>query len=122
MKHFRLPDGTACFNNLYNQYKSGARVRHLDFNLSKEECHNLFQQNCFYCNTTPNNTYRKSGSLGGYIYNGIDRIDSSTGYQSDNVVPCCKVCNYAKRNMSITEFLNWIKTVYEQSIVINKLV
>ena len=25
----------------------------------------------------------------------------------DNVVPCCKICNYAKSNMSIKEFHKW---------------
>ena len=121
LKHYRLPDGKACFNNLYNQYRSGAKIRNLDFNLTKEECHYLFQQNCFYCNALPNNIYRKSGSAGEYIYNGIDRIDSKLGYQIDNVVPCCKVCNYAKRDMPISEFLTWIKAVYEKSIILNRL-
>jgi len=48
-----------------------------------------------------------------YTYNGLDRIDNAKGYILDNVVPCCKHCNYAKRNMSTEKFYNLIKSIYE---------
>jgi len=53
---------------------------------------------------------------GDYVHNGIDRLDSSRGYILENCVPCCKVCNYAKRNMSVNDFLNWIKKVYNYNL------
>lgn len=47
------------------------------------------------------------------LYNGIDRVDSSLGYTVDNVVPCCKLCNQAKNNLSKQEFVDWVKRVYD---------
>jgi len=50
------------------------------------------------------------------IYNGIDRLDSSKGHVIDNVVPCCKWCNYAKRERSYKDFLDWVVVIYNHSI------
>jgi hypothetical protein len=44
---------------------------------------------------------------GAFIYSGIDRIDPTHGYISDNVVPCCRTCNVAKLKMTRDEFLAW---------------
>ncbi|KAJ3358215.1 hypothetical protein GGF32_000571 [Allomyces javanicus] len=40
---------------------------------------------------------------------GVDRIDSNLGYLDDNVMPCCSRCNYAKKDMNLTEFLGHIQ-------------
>ena len=45
--------------------------------------------------------------------NGIDRINSNIGYTIENSITCCKYCNTAKNTMSVTDFKNWIKRVYE---------
>lgn len=42
------------------------------------------------------------------IYGGLDRRDNSVGYLSENVVPCCRWCNEAKKAKTETEFLEWI--------------
>jgi hypothetical protein len=47
-----------------------------------------------------------------YIYNGVDRVDSSKGYVKENVVPCCKWCNIAKGNKSAAEFKEHIFKMY----------
>jgi hypothetical protein len=77
--------------------------------------------NCFYCNSLPNNVFNraktdkkasiKAKNEGNYIYNGIDRIDNSKGHTIDNIVPCCKYCNFAKSNLNIKEFYEWIDRV-----------
>ena len=46
-----------------------------------------------------------------YLSSGLDRIDSSIGYESNNVVPCCKVCNRMKDVLSTDEFLAAIEAV-----------
>jgi hypothetical protein len=46
-----------------------------------------------------------------YIYNGIDRIDSSIGYILSNCRPCCRTCNVAKSDLSETEFWNWLTRI-----------
>jgi hypothetical protein len=53
---------------------------------------------------------------GDYVYNGIDRLDSSRGYEMGNVVPCCKQCNWAKNDIPYDEFLDWIKRVHRNLI------
>jgi hypothetical protein len=51
---------------------------------------------------------------GWFIYNGLDRIDSSLRHNKDNVVPCCSVCNTAKLDLTVEEFYNWIDRVVER--------
>lgn len=48
--------------------------------------------------------------------NGIDRIDSSKDYSSDNCVPCCSRCNIMKLNIPYSEFLDSIKKIYNYRI------
>ena len=52
-----------------------------------------------------------------WAHNGIDRVDSSKGYTIDNVVPCCSACNYAKHEMSVSEFKEYITRVYNHLIL-----
>jgi hypothetical protein len=33
------------------------------------------------------------------------------GYVPGNVVPCCHICNLAKKDMSYEEFISWIDDV-----------
>ncbi len=77
----------------------------------------LSQENCYYCNAEPGNLFnvakgKKKSALStiaqaDFIYNGLDRVDSSKTHTLDNVVTCCKHCNYAKRERSQEEFLKW---------------
>ena len=53
-----------------------------------------------------------------FYYNGVDRIDNNSGYDIDNCAPCCHQCNWAKKNLTKADFLNWIERVYKT--VINK--
>lgn len=39
-------------------------------------------------------------------------VEKQLSITKDNVVPCCKTCNYAKREMSGEEFRNWIGRVF----------
>ena len=51
---------------------------------------------------------KSKGAYGDYIYNGIDRVDSNIGYIFENCVPCCKLCNMAKKEYPVEEFKEWI--------------
>ena len=53
-----------------------------------------------YCGTEKSNHKVTKNCLEGYDHNGIDRIDSSKNYTIANVAPCCKICNYAKSDMT----------------------
>ncbi len=107
--------GEASFNRLYRSYKRGALYREMNFQLSKEELKSLTSGNCFYCGESPSQIEisDKKYLNGVYIYNGIDRLDNSKGYIMDNCVPCCWKCNRAKNNLSVEEFISWIKKSYK---------
>jgi hypothetical protein len=77
-----------------------------------EDFYELSQQNCFYCNGPLSNRQNRSRRKNGHFkYNGLDRVDNSLPHSKDNCVPCCKHCNYAKRDRSVKDFLDWIKDV-----------
>ena len=48
-----------------------------------------------------------------FFHIGIDRKDSSLGYTEKNCVPCCKKCNWMKRDLSITDWLGQMKKIME---------
>lgn len=103
-------------NRLYREYKSGACKRNLVFELSFEEFYELLMGDCYYCKSKPRE------HEGGKPYqvktlpplkrNGVDRLDSTIGYTTENVVSCCSKCNYAKHEMSVNEFKDWIIKIY----------
>jgi len=76
---------------------------------------------CYYCGLGNSNLAqdRRGWSKNKQIsdtkikFNGIDRIDSSKGYWSNNIVTCCKYCNTAKNTMSEKDFYNFIQRIYE---------
>lgn len=108
----RLEVSIANINSLFASYKKSAKMRRIDFELSKDEFILMTSRHCFYCNKAPSQVHSKKETNGAYLYNGIDRLDSSIGYLYLNCVSCCKVCNYAKREMEEKEFYEWIEMVY----------
>jgi hypothetical protein len=107
----KIEYGKASFNYLYKSYQIKATKRNLEFNLSKEEFLYLTKQNCFYDGVEPHQII-KTRNNGDYVYNGIDRIDSSKGYTIDNCVPCCGRCNEAKMAETQEDFYAWIDRVH----------
>jgi len=97
----KLEYGVASFNNLYFAYKAGASRRKYLFKLTKEYFQFLTKQNCYYCNLPPSQIVKSKCNTGDYVYNGIDRVDNSKGYISENCVTCCKKCNSTKQSVSI---------------------
>lgn len=89
----------------YNTYKSGAKYRGHLFDLSVEEFSTFWQKDCSYC-----------GSAITTI--GLDRIDSSVGYQIDNLISCCSVCNRMKLDHNEQEWLDKMFTILKYKGVI----
>lgn len=58
----------------------------------------LITQPCSYCGD--------NGKVG------IDRIDNSQGYTTENSTPCCKICNFMKKTMTKEDFLKHITKIY----------
>lgn len=111
----RLPSGVASMRNTMSNYKVGAEKRGLEWSLSEEQFKEITQKDCHYCGAKPNNNSKGShGNNGNYVYNGLDRIDNFKGYTKDNIVPCCKTCNFAKGDLTLQEFKDWIRKVYKK--------
>lgn len=97
------------WKNHYGMVKGRKHSKEKGFNLTLDEFIKLSSQNCFYCNDGPTAT-KGHRSWSTYILtNGLDRIDSSMGYLYDNVVACCKFCNFAKHDKTEEEFYLWVK-------------
>jgi len=91
-KYFRTNNGG------WRTYRSVAKRRGLQFELSLEEYSSFRDKNCHYCDAEME-------------YIGLDRIDSAKGYKIDNVVPCCKWCNTMKNTYSTDEFVEHCKKI-----------
>lgn len=78
----------------YRHYRSGAKKRNLEFSITLALFSELVNGSCFYCGETK--------------FLGVDRLDNSMGYKIDNIVSCCKTCNFAKNTLPLSEFMAWI--------------
>jgi hypothetical protein len=87
--------------NVWNKYSK---------EISFDDFYRLSQQNCKYCNMQPSN-FVKDNKNNTFIFNGLDRINSNKQHTIDNVVPCCKICNFAKRTQSLKSFINHINMI-----------
>jgi hypothetical protein len=85
----------------YSQYQTDAKKRHLIFILTLEEFQIIASQVCYYCGQFSKNQN----------YCGLDRIDSTQGYLLTNIVPCCRICNWMKAEMTQQEFQEHINRI-----------
>ena len=99
MKRRNTPKGK------FAMYKSKAKVKHQSFLLTLEEFDGIIRQPCFYCNDVPN------------LFNGIDRVDSKKGYEKDNSVACCWMCNRMKSAYSKEEFIGKCEKIVENLLL-----
>lgn len=98
-------------------YKRHAEDRGFRWNLSREFVKKIIFRNCRYCGSIPSNKKKTKNSLGeGLLYSGIDRIDSTKDYDECNVIPACKICNYAKSNMDIKTFKSWAISIGKKAM------
>lgn len=91
--------GSTSKESRYNTYKKNAKKRNFNFLLTKEEFYDITNKACYYCGSIPS------------PYNGIDRINSKRGYEKDNCVPCCEICNKMKLDYSINDWCNHMKKI-----------
>ena len=103
----QLPEGESGLNTLFYDYSRRATDKGLSFALTKEEFRALTKGDCFYCGTKPAQLgYPNHLIKIPYVYNGVDRLDSSGGYSLENCVSCCSRCNYMKSDYSVTDFIS----------------
>ena len=82
----------------YVKYKTDSKRRGLSFELTIEEFVKLISSPCVYCGESDKKI-------------GIDRVDNTLPYTTNNSVPCCMVCNYMKKDMSKDMFLNHVRKI-----------
>jgi hypothetical protein len=81
--------------------KRSAVRRDIEWTLDDEVAKKMLIENCHYC-----------GQLDLSVrVNGIDRMNNEIGYIPENVVTCCKTCNYSKKNLSADDFIKMCKAV-----------
>ena len=69
-----------------SQLRGSARKRGINVNLDLNKYQVLINDGCHFCGENLKNQ-------NGYC---LDRVNSKQGYNYDNVVACCKICNRAK--------------------------
>ena len=108
---YKIVKQDAGYRSIYSSYKLNAKSRKFDFNIDFDYAVSIMKSDCHYCGIEPSNTYMKS--YYNATYNGIDRVDNTKGYEMDNIVSCCKMCNIAKNNNTEEYFLQWVKRLSE---------
>jgi len=84
----------------YQRFQASAKERNYECMLSKDDFTKIVSDRCAYCGD-------------GDKRRGIDRIDNLKGYTVENSKPCCKICNYMKKNLTVTEFLEHIAKIHK---------
>ena len=111
-KRSSKPKGQAALHSVFLYYKRNAKQRNIEWKLTKEEFVTMIGGACAYCGTSNSMLAKTAYGFSAY-HNGIDRVDNKIGYLLDNCVPCCNICNRAKSNMPVEEFLDWIRKLKE---------
>ena len=85
--------------NKYTHYKTKAKNRKKDFQLTVEEFEFLTRnKKCYLCN----NYYKKLG---------IDRVKNHIGYIKLNCQSCCQKCNIMKWDLPLDDMYNHMKII-----------
>lgn len=78
----------------YKIYQRSARTKKLEFAFKEPEFQELVVKPCYYCGAT-----EEKG------FNGIDRMNQSSGYTHSNCVSCCEMCNWMKGSLDSATFI-----------------
>jgi hypothetical protein len=89
------------WSDKYSRIKSRAKIRGIQFNLSKDDFKSLRKHStCFYC------------GIAKLPFITIDRKNNNRGYTTDNCIQCCHWCNRTKgRKFSFEEMIILGKTL-----------
>lgn len=93
-------------NRRLNSIKNSAKKREKAWNITDDFAKELMIKPCHYCGLIQLDV----------MVNGIDRVNNDIGYEYDNVVSCCKLCNYFKKNYTVDTFLSHVKRIFHNQI------
>lgn len=116
-KQFRkVKNNRSLLVKLYGQYRYKAKIRGLTFTINIDEFQGLIFNRCYLCGSPPQNRIHRRNIVGELIYNGLDRVDSSRGYEIDNVKACCFKCNIMKMKTPLKDFKRQVSKIFKFSI------
>ena len=108
----RRTDDNYIIESAIYDFKTKAENRGLSWNLTFEQVKNLITKNCHYCSSKPfSKRFKKMPWNSEILINGIDRKNNLLGYEIENCVPCCGICNRAKSSMSYENFIEYINRI-----------
>jgi hypothetical protein len=96
----RNPPGVSVMNKLYDAHKRHAKKNRFD-PLGFAEWLRTVEKDCIYCGAKPS-VHKHRRYKTGFLCNGVDRVDNSSGYPG-NSVPCCWTCNCIKSDASLDQ-------------------
>lgn len=115
-KNGKQRSGDAIYKRAMRATKNDCIKRGIIFNLTLDNFKILMSGNCYYCTQPPyikKFAYHRNLNDDESLYlNGIDRKAPKLGYVIGNVVSCCKYCNRAKSDLSVSEFKKLITKIY----------
>jgi hypothetical protein len=95
-------------NYAYQGYNYKCEIKKINFELTKEQFDEIVIKPCYYCEIIQDKGF-----------NGIDRMDSSKGYELDNCVSCCDECNTMKGALDNTTFIRRSEHILTYNNIIN---
>ena len=104
MKHSHNVRPGSAFRIVLRRYKGDAKQRGLVWAFTDDAFREITQRLCFYCGAMPGGV-QISWSGERFVWNGIDRRDSTLGYLPDNCVACCTRCNRMKMALPESDFI-----------------
>jgi hypothetical protein len=115
------------FKDIYGGFwrgiKTGAKDRNLDFNITIEQAWELFEKQerkCYLSGSELQFGKNSKDYRSGYGTASLDRIDSSRGYESDNIGWVHKDINIIKFTFSVNEFIHYCKCITNFSGIFKK--
>lgn len=85
----RLYKNNRSIKSRFNRGKKSCGYRGLKWNIKLKDYEKLINSNCYYCGF---DTKLQAGI-------NLDRLNNNKGYMLNNVVPCCKNCNFIKNSI-----------------------
>lgn len=95
------------YMSLYKLFLNSSRKRNINVELSFEEFVVFTNvEKCHYCEEPVAWSKHNPGPNKGSTRYNLDRKDANKGYTAENLVACCKRCNYGKRELFTYE--EWV--------------
>lgn len=111
----RRTDSWPALQKAYLSAKGGAKTRELEWSISMQDYLEIASKSCYYCGSAPTEKKPAKSWQEPIFLHGLDRVNNKMGYKKENLVACCKQCNWAKKDLSQKEFIGWVTSVYNNA-------